>query len=117
MRYASSARWCSRLLGLVAGVLLAGIAVTQSHAEIDPRPSWTDGVVKQSITGFVGSVTKGGPHFAGLDHRKMRSANGRTTEIRVGKLDKSFDEATAKGWNVVDMKNDRKTIYPRRSEE
>ena len=82
MRYASSARWCSRLLGLVAGVLLAGIAVTQSHAEIDPRPSWNDGVVKQSITGFVGSVTKGGPHFAGLDHRKMRSANGRTTEIR-----------------------------------
>lgn len=65
MRYASSARWCSRLLGLVAGVLLAGIAVTQSHAEIDPRPSWNDGVVKQSITGFVGSVTKGGPHFAG----------------------------------------------------
>ena len=83
MRYASSARWCSRLLGLVAGVLLAGIAVTQSHAEIDPLPSWNDGAVKQSIIGFVGRVTKGGPRFAGLDHRKMRSANGRTIEIHT----------------------------------
>src|SRR4029079_19553788 len=83
MRYASSARWCSRLLGFVAGALLAGIAVTQSHAEIDPRPSWNDGVVKQSLTGFVGSVTKGGPRFVGLDHRKMRSANGPTIEIHT----------------------------------
>jgi phosphoglycolate phosphatase-like HAD superfamily hydrolase len=30
----------------------------------------------------------------------------------VGKLDKALDEATAKGWTVVDMKNDWKTIFP-----
>jgi hypothetical protein len=30
----------------------------------------------------------------------------------VGKLDKALDEATAKGWIVVDMKNDWKTIFP-----
>ena len=35
------------------------------------------------------------------------------TAIRdVGKLDKALDEATAKGWTVVDMKNDWKTIFP-----
>jgi phosphoglycolate phosphatase-like HAD superfamily hydrolase len=30
----------------------------------------------------------------------------------VGKLDKALDEAIAKGWTVVDMKNDWKTIFP-----
>jgi phosphoglycolate phosphatase-like HAD superfamily hydrolase len=32
----------------------------------------------------------------------------------IGKLDKGLDEATAKGWTVVDMKNDWKTIYPKK---
>jgi phosphoserine phosphatase len=31
---------------------------------------------------------------------------------RVGKLDKALDEATAKGWVVVDMKRDWRTIFP-----
>jgi phosphoglycolate phosphatase-like HAD superfamily hydrolase len=30
----------------------------------------------------------------------------------VGKLDKALDEATAKGWTVVDMKNDWKVVFP-----
>jgi hypothetical protein len=30
----------------------------------------------------------------------------------IGKLDKALDEATAKGWTVVDIKNDWKVIYP-----
>jgi hypothetical protein len=30
----------------------------------------------------------------------------------VGKLDKALDEAKAKGWTVVDMKNDWQVIYP-----
>ncbi len=30
----------------------------------------------------------------------------------VGKLDKGLEEAAAKGWTVVDMKGDWKTIYP-----
>jgi len=30
----------------------------------------------------------------------------------VGRLDKGLDEAQAKGWTVVDMKNDWKVIYP-----
>jgi phosphoglycolate phosphatase-like HAD superfamily hydrolase len=32
---------------------------------------------------------------------------------RIGHLDKALDEATAKGWTVVDMKTDWKTIFPR----
>ncbi|MFZ4286422.1 HAD family hydrolase [Variovorax sp. HJSM1_2] len=30
----------------------------------------------------------------------------------IGKLDKGLDEATAKGWTVVDMKNDWKKVFP-----
>ena len=30
----------------------------------------------------------------------------------IGKLDKGLDEATQKGWTVIDMKNDWKLIYP-----
>ena len=30
----------------------------------------------------------------------------------IGKLDKALDEAQAKGWTVVDMKKDWRTIYP-----
>ncbi len=33
-------------------------------------------------------------------------------ESSVGKLDKGLDEAKAKGWTVVDMKQDWKVIYP-----
>ena len=33
-------------------------------------------------------------------------------QSHIGKLDKALDEATAKGWAVVDMKRDWKVIYP-----
>ena len=33
-------------------------------------------------------------------------------ESHIGKFDKGLDEAAAKGWTVVDMKNDWKRIYP-----
>ena len=33
-------------------------------------------------------------------------------QSHIGRLDKALDEARAKGWAVVDMKNDWKTIFP-----
>jgi hypothetical protein len=30
----------------------------------------------------------------------------------IGRLDKALDEAQAKGWTVVDMKNDWKVVFP-----
>jgi hypothetical protein len=33
-------------------------------------------------------------------------------ESHIGKLDKGLDEAATKGWTVVSMKDDWKTIYP-----
>lgn len=33
-------------------------------------------------------------------------------DSKVGWLDKAWDEALKKGWTIVDMKNDWKTIFP-----
>jgi len=30
----------------------------------------------------------------------------------IGQLDKAWDDAQAKGWTVVDMKQDWKTMFP-----
>lgn len=34
-----------------------------------------------------------------------------TDHPKSGKLDKAWDEAKAKGWTVVDMKQDWKTVF------
>jgi phosphoserine phosphatase len=33
-------------------------------------------------------------------------------DSHIGKLDKALDESTSRGWTIVDMKNDWKSIYP-----
>jgi hypothetical protein len=54
-----------------------------------------------------------GPRLIGLVHHtdaEREWAYDRTSHI--GRLDKALDEARAKGWTVVDMKQDWKTIFP-----
>jgi hypothetical protein len=54
-----------------------------------------------------------GRRFMGIVHHTDADrewAYDRTSPI--GKLDKAWDEAVAKGWTVVDMKKDWKRIYP-----
>jgi phosphoserine phosphatase len=54
-----------------------------------------------------------GARFALIVHHTdadREAAYDRTSH--VGKLDKALDEATAKGWTVVDMKSDWKTVFP-----
>jgi phosphoglycolate phosphatase-like HAD superfamily hydrolase len=54
-----------------------------------------------------------GPRFMGLVHHtdaEREWAYDRASS--VGRLDKALDEAQAKGWTVVDMKQDWKTIFP-----
>jgi hypothetical protein len=53
-----------------------------------------------------------GPRFMGLVHHtdaEREWAYDRTSHI--GKLDKALDEATSKGWTVVDMKHDWKRVF------
>jgi phosphoglycolate phosphatase-like HAD superfamily hydrolase len=54
-----------------------------------------------------------GARFMGLVHHtdaEREWAYDRKSQI--GKLDKALDEAQARGWTVVDMKTDWKTIFP-----
>ncbi len=54
-----------------------------------------------------------GPRFALYVHRtdaEREWAYDRNSSI--GRLDKGLDEAQARGWTVVDMKQDWKVIYP-----
>ena len=51
--------------------------------------------------------------FAGLvHHTDAEREYAYDRESKVGKLDKALDEATAKGWAIVDMKQDWKIIFP-----
>jgi phosphoserine phosphatase len=54
----------------------------------------------------------GGPRFMGLVHHtdgERESAYDR--ESHIGRLDKALDEAKAKGWTVVSMKDDWKRVF------
>lgn len=54
-----------------------------------------------------------GARFAGLVHHTDGEREwAYDRQSSVGKLDKALDEATAKGWTVVDMKKDWKVIFP-----
>ncbi len=55
-----------------------------------------------------------GARFMGLVHHTDAAREyAYDRDSKVGKLDKALDEAVAKGWTVVDMKNDWKTIFPK----
>ena len=54
-----------------------------------------------------------GPRFMGIVHHTDAEREwAYDRESHIGKLDKAWDEAVARGWTVVDMKTDWKTIYP-----
>jgi phosphoglycolate phosphatase-like HAD superfamily hydrolase len=54
-----------------------------------------------------------GARFAGIvHHTDAEREYAYDRQSKIGKLDKALDEATAKGWTVVDMKRDWKTIFP-----
>jgi phosphoglycolate phosphatase-like HAD superfamily hydrolase len=54
----------------------------------------------------------GGARFMGLVHHTDAVREyAYDRDSKVGKLDKALDEATAKSWTVVDMKNDWKKVF------
>jgi phosphoglycolate phosphatase-like HAD superfamily hydrolase len=54
-----------------------------------------------------------GARFAGIvHHTDAEREYAYDRRSKIGKLDKALDEAGAKGWTVVDMKRDWKTIFP-----
>jgi hypothetical protein len=56
-----------------------------------------------------------GARFMGLvHHTDAEREYAYDRQSKVGKLDKAWDEAVAKGWTIVDMKQDWKTVFPER---
>jgi phosphoglycolate phosphatase-like HAD superfamily hydrolase len=54
-----------------------------------------------------------GARFSGLVHHTDDAREyAYDRQSHIGKLDKALDKANAKGWTVVDMKNDWKRIFP-----
>jgi hypothetical protein len=59
------------------------------------------------------SQERSGHRFALIVHRTDAEREwAYDRDSAIGRLDKALDEARAKGWTVVDMKNDWKTIFP-----
>jgi phosphoglycolate phosphatase-like HAD superfamily hydrolase len=59
------------------------------------------------------TTSAAGPRFALIVHHTDAQREwAYDRESHIGKLDKALDEAAAKGWTVVSMKDDWKTIYP-----
>jgi len=55
----------------------------------------------------------GGVNFMGLVHHTDADREwAYDRDSSIGRLDKALDEAQAKSWTIVDMKNDWKTIFP-----
>jgi phosphoglycolate phosphatase-like HAD superfamily hydrolase len=54
-----------------------------------------------------------GAHFMGIVHHTDAVREyAYDRQSKIGRLDKALDEGTAKGWTIVDMKNDWKVIFP-----
>jgi len=54
-----------------------------------------------------------GARFALLiHHNDITREWAHDREPSIGQLDKPLDEANAKGWTVVDMKNDWRRVFP-----
>ena len=80
---------------------------------IGRRPIFAFGNSDGDLQMLQWTVAGAGARFAGLVHHtdaKREYAYDR--DSNVGKLDKALDEATTKGWTVVDMKRDWKTVFP-----
>jgi phosphoglycolate phosphatase-like HAD superfamily hydrolase len=84
----------------------------QSH--IGRRPIAAFGNSDGDLQMLQWTVAGAGARFALIVHHddaKREWSYDRTSH--VGRLDKAWDEAKAKGWTVVSMKDDWKVIYPR----
>jgi phosphoglycolate phosphatase-like HAD superfamily hydrolase len=72
----------------------------------------SDGDLQMLQWTAAGGARPGG-HFVGLVHHTDADREyAYDRQSRVGRLDKALDEAQAKGWAIVDMKNDWNVIFP-----
>ena len=79
---------------------------------IGRRPLFAFGNSDGDLAMLQWTAAGDGPRFMGIVHHtdgEREWAYDRNSHI--GQLDKALDEATEKGWTVVDMKNDWRTVF------
>lgn len=83
------------------------------HQSIGRRPLMAFGNSDGDLQMLQWTTAGAGPRFALYVHHTDAArewAYDRT--LSIGRLDRGLDEARAKGWAVVDMKQDWKVVYP-----
>lgn len=79
---------------------------------IGRRPIFAFGNSDGDLQMLQWTMAGGGARFAGLvRHTDAEREYAYDRQSKIGKLDKALDEATAKGWTVVDMKKDWKKVF------
>ena len=80
---------------------------------IGRRPVFAFGNSDGDLQMLQWTAAGSGARFCGIVHHTDAEREwAYDRKSHVGKLDKALDEGTAKGWTIVDMKRDWKTIYP-----
>ncbi len=80
---------------------------------IGRRPIFAFGNSDGDLQMLQWTVSGSGPRFAGIVHHTDAVREyAYDRESKIGKLDKAWDEAKAKGWTVVDMQQDWKAVFP-----
>ena len=84
-------------------------ASTASSAGVRSSPSAIPTAICRCCNG---PRTAAGARFMGLVHHTDAEREwAYDRQSHVGKLDKALDEANARGWTVVDMKRDWRTVF------
>jgi heat shock protein HslJ len=82
------------------------------HKFIGRRPILAFGNSDGDLQMLQWTAAGAGLRFMGLVHHTDTEREwAYDRQLSIGKLDKALDEATAKGWVVVDMKNDWKRVF------
>jgi phosphoserine phosphatase len=80
---------------------------------IGRRPIFAAGNSDGDLQMLQWTTLNDGPRFALIVHHTDAEREfAYDRQSHVGKLDKALDEAPNRGWTVVDMKSDWKTVYP-----
>ena len=83
------------------------------HQQIGRRPIAAFGNSDGDLQMLQWTTAGQGPRFAlYVRHTDAEREWAYDRKSSIGRLDKGLDEAQAKGWTVVDMKQDWKVIYP-----